>query len=76
MHQLADEIKAIRKQLGYSQATLAALIPDCNRQKIADYENNRSRLPADIYLKIKELAGGVKRTKGRGANPGRNNTSC
>ena len=59
------EIKSIRNKLSLSQREIAAII-GTNRNIYADYEIGRTRLPADIYIKIKALYRRKKNKKGQG----------
>lgn len=52
---IPQAIKDIRKELGITQRQLANLIGYEGRQRIADYENNRSRISAVDWLKIQGL---------------------
>jgi transcriptional regulator with XRE-family HTH domain len=51
-----EEIKQIRNKLKLSQKAIAKKIGGkCNRNIYADYELGRTRLPADVYIKVKKL---------------------
>lgn len=59
---IPEQIKKIRHSLGLTQVELAA-ITGLNRQKIADYETNRSRIAAEDWVKIQYLQTKVERRK-------------
>jgi len=52
---LSKQFKAWRKQLKLTQEQLAAIL-GTSRYTIADYETNRTRIPADHYLQVQSLA--------------------
>lgn len=52
---IPDIIRARRAELGLSQIALAKRIGLRNRWRIADWETGRSRVPAEMYLKIMSL---------------------
>ena len=47
-------IKDIRQKLSLSQAKLASAL-GVTRSVVADWENNRSRIPGDMLLKAQQL---------------------
>jgi transcriptional regulator with XRE-family HTH domain len=61
---IAKQIKFIRQGLGITQKELADKVnklkskkaKKLNRQKVADYELGRTRIPADDFIKIQSLA--------------------
>ena len=59
---IPEQIKNIRQSLGLTQKELADKVSKIkpktklNRQKIADYETNRSRIAAEDWVKIQSLA--------------------
>lgn len=61
---LTKEMRSIREALGVSQRVMADMI-GTNRNIYADYELGRTRLPADIYIKVKSLAPKTFRVKNR-----------
>jgi DNA-binding transcriptional regulator YiaG len=72
MNSLNAEVKSIRLGLNLSQRAIAELI-NSSRQKIADYERGRARLPADIYLRIKALKPKAQRgAENKNARKGKN----
>lgn len=52
---MTAEIRAIRESLGVSQRVMADII-GTNRNIYADYELGRTRLPADVYVRVKSLS--------------------
>lgn len=52
---LTKQFKTWRNQLNLTQGQLAAIL-GTSRYTIADYETNRTRIPADHYLQVQSLA--------------------
>jgi transcriptional regulator with XRE-family HTH domain len=51
---LSENIKTVRKSLGFTQAELAKQI-GCTQATIAKYEAGSIRIPADTYFRIVNL---------------------
>lgn len=52
--ELISEIITMRRDIGMSQRELGVTLGK-NRDHVKDMENGRKRIPAEDYLKIKEL---------------------
>ena len=50
----SELVRGAREKLGISQRLLAEIL-ESTRDRIANYENERCRVPGDIVLKIQEL---------------------
>ena len=50
-----SQLKAYRKKLGLTQAELAAIVGMDGKQKIADYETYRAKVPAGVILQVQKM---------------------
>lgn len=58
-----SQLKAYRKKLGLTQAELAAIIGMDGKQKIADYETYRAKVPAGVILQVQKMVARKPRRK-------------
>ena len=59
-----SQLKAYRKKLGLTQSELAAIVGMDGKQKIADYETYRAKVPAGVILQVQKMVSRKPRKSG------------